>query len=376
MTQSPSRWDVVILGGGPGGLATAIALRRISKLSVCIVEKESRTGRRIGEILPPAIIEPLSALGVWEQFLASGPVESAGVSVWWGSEARYDWDYIRVPYGRGWHVDRAVFDSMLEREATSLGATILRGWKAVGQEKDDAGFHIAAVHSHPAPAMALESAYVVDARGRSAAASAQSRHRIKIDRLVGLTRYYAHATASAQIEPRLWIESHSRGWWYSAPLPNRGFIATYMTDSDCSERPIARCFDLNLQLASMTRDRVGALPSETCVLATSAHSGRRRHFSGGTLIAVGDAAYSTDPAHGHGLLNAMRHGLAAAKSIVDVHGGGSPGFTAYDEQLSDEWAKYLAGRSLHYQTEMRWPNEPFWARRQTPRQQRIAAGHC
>ena len=74
--------DVIVIGGGPAGLATAIALAQ-RDWSVTILERSHYESTRIGETLPPEIKQPLFALGTWGRFLADGPIESPGITAAW-----------------------------------------------------------------------------------------------------------------------------------------------------------------------------------------------------------------------------------------------------------------------------------------------------
>ena len=49
-------YDIVVVGAGPGGLATAIRLKQLNaELSVCVLEKGSEPG---AHILSGAIVDP------------------------------------------------------------------------------------------------------------------------------------------------------------------------------------------------------------------------------------------------------------------------------------------------------------------------------
>jgi 2-polyprenyl-6-methoxyphenol hydroxylase-like FAD-dependent oxidoreductase len=115
--------DVVVLGGGPAGIATALALTRLGR-SVAVLERSASRSTRVGESLPPEVRLPLTALGVWERFLASGPVSSPGTVSFWGRPEPAEEDFLFNPHGTGWHVDRGAFDAMLAGALSDSGGVL------------------------------------------------------------------------------------------------------------------------------------------------------------------------------------------------------------------------------------------------------------
>lgn len=98
--------DVLVLGGGPAGLACALTLRRHGRLSVAVVERTGYEAPRIGETSSPGLRGTLEYLGVWDSFAAAGHRCAFGTAAAWGSPALATRDFMLTPFGAAWHLDR------------------------------------------------------------------------------------------------------------------------------------------------------------------------------------------------------------------------------------------------------------------------------
>src|SRR5215470_6155457 len=120
----PAKTDVLIFGGGPAGIATALALTRCGL--VCkVVERTSYEAARVGEHLSPDCQPVLESLALWARFIDSGHLPSDGIRVAWGGDSLYERDYMFSPYGRGWNLDRRRFDATLAADAAAAGVGVL-----------------------------------------------------------------------------------------------------------------------------------------------------------------------------------------------------------------------------------------------------------
>jgi flavin-dependent dehydrogenase len=355
--------DVLIVGAGPAGLSLAVALGR-SSFSVIVLEQHLKARERVGEVLPPAVVEPLSLMGIWEQFTKEGHLPSAGVSVWWGSEQRYDWDYIRLAYGCGWHLDRSRFERLLLDVARERGVAFHCGVKVVMVRcLTDNSWAIGA-RGPDGSVTSYNCKFLVNAAGRARTFRDVTGKRVGYDRLVGVAKYYFLPPNSPAWEPRLWVETTPGGWWYSAPLPNHRCIAVFLTDADyLAPHHTQDQFEEFLSIAPATRCRLTACTATPNIRVLPAESSRSRHFTAPAFLSLGDAAYSTDPARGHGILNALRQATASADVITDYLSGRVESLGSFEQRLDTEFSNYLAGVTTHYRTEMRWRESKFWSRR-------------
>ncbi|HEX8907414.1 MAG TPA: FAD-dependent monooxygenase, partial [Longimicrobiaceae bacterium] len=132
--------DVAVVGGGPGGCAAALMLRRHAPgLTVALLEASRYQGPRIGETLPPPASAVLEHLGVWDAFQAQHHHPAYGTAAAWGGEVPHEHDFLFGIRDVGWHLDRGRFDAMLAAEASARGADLRLGARVVDARRDGDG---------------------------------------------------------------------------------------------------------------------------------------------------------------------------------------------------------------------------------------------
>lgn len=124
MTAAASRFDVVILGGGPAGTAAGLTLRKRDDIAVAIVEATGYQTPRIGESLSPGVRALLDYLDVWRAFRRQQPLEAFGSRAAWGSPEPGALDYLFTIHGTGWSLDRLRFDRMLADTFVERGGSL------------------------------------------------------------------------------------------------------------------------------------------------------------------------------------------------------------------------------------------------------------
>ncbi|MCB1977706.1 MAG: NAD(P)/FAD-dependent oxidoreductase, partial [Nitrosomonas sp.] len=367
-------FDVIIIGAGIAGCATALALRQqLPHLSILLLERRRNTPQsfRIGETLPPQAMALLQQLDLLAQFRLRGDVVSLGNRSAWGSSQLSENLFLYSCYGHGWHIDRASFDNWMAQQAERAGATILHDTTVTGIPVYERQHWHLGVTQNDHAARNIEAPIVVDASGMSVFFSrSRNINVVAQDKLIAIFRYYQTDDASAADnggDGYTLVESCSYGWWYSAGLPHGRRVIALMTDSD-----LARTESLLHETAwcdalfstHHTCTRFAHAKPLTSLHIKPAHSQKLERFCGQGWYAVGDAASTFDPLSSLGMYKALRHGLLASYAIRDDLLDKTGAREKYQHILNEEFKNYQHMHRQYYLLEQRFANAPFWQRRQ------------
>ena len=373
--------DVAVVGGGPAGCATALALRRIGVERVVVVESSDYDSARVGESIPPDTRLLLRQLGVLDSFLAQDHERCLGSCSSWGSAELGHNDFLVNPFGDGWHLDRLRFDRWIAEQTERSEVEIRR--RTIFRDLERGGgrrpIELRLTGPGGGPST-VRCRFVVDATGQQARVARRLGARPRSEDQLVCVAGYLDAAPGHGLSSLTMLEAVEYGWWYAARLPDGRLTAAVASDpAIVREMGLTRAASWSAELVR-TRHVGPALAGcplvESRLHVWSAPSTLLDPPAGAGWAAVGDAASAFDPISSQGIHKALADGLRAAPAIVAwLDGDGRP-LTEYRNGIAERFLDYLAMRSHFYGIERRWEDAPFWRRRRAvhPGERREPAG--
>ncbi|MCH6257826.1 tryptophan 7-halogenase [Puniceicoccaceae bacterium K14] len=313
--------DVVVIGGGPAGAATAIACRRLG-LHVIILEALEFPRARPGESLPPAVEPLLQHWGVESVLREYSWSRYEGIWSSWdgsmgfqrlGSDERGQW--------RGWHLPRGEFDMRLLEQACFLGAVLLQPCRALSVAIREG--KIVGLQTSEG---AIEAKFVVDASGGRHWLAGKLGLGVKKVSPLLLARFGYSKIGSLSVKANPVLQTDDMGWTWMTPIDKDRLAWTRMR------------FDGTLEAAGWSPGECGYDEgNEGNSLSADVTWRCVERSMGPGYCCVGDAAVVLDPLSSHGVLRALMSGFMAGQTIAK---GGVR--RAGKEKLFSEYRNWLS----------------------------------
>ena len=351
-----SRYDAIVVGGGPGGAATAYHLAR-GGASVLLLERSAYPREKVcGDGLTPRAVAALDAMGLRDTYRDWS--RSTGLKIHGGGvTVELPWPELSGFPSFGLARPRTDFDQLLARHAEKAGATLWDRTEAVGPLVERGLVRGVVVRRDGEDPVDLRAELVIAADGASSRiAQALGLHRDQRRPIGVAVRQYV--TSDRDRDP--WIDSYLELWRGDELLPGYGWVFP-MADGTLNvglgllntsshfrnvnyRRLLADWLPtVGREWGFSAADVVSRPRSAPLPMAANRHPPVHR----GVLF-VGDAAGLINPFNGEGIDYAMESGqLAAETGLAVLESGDRSALTRYRGVLEERFGAYFSvGRAF------------------------------
>ncbi|MEU9189657.1 tryptophan 7-halogenase [Streptomyces sp. NPDC048484] len=381
-SQNSEDFDVVVVGGGPGGstLATLVAMRGHR---VLILEKETFPRYQIGESLLPSTVHGVCRLtGVTDELARAGFTLKRGGTLRWGAKPEpwtFAFSVSQKTAGRtsfAYQVERMKFDKILLDNARRKGVEVRERATVSDVVEDEAG-RVCGVDYTDADGAEhrISARYVVDASGNGS----------RIHQRVGGVREYSEFFRSLALfgyfeggrrlpapnSGNILSAAFGSGWFWYIPLSDTLTSVGAVVRREDAEKIqgdpekalmnlVDECPLVKEYLSGATRVTTGEYGRLRVRKDYSYHQTR---FWRPGMVLIGDAACFVDPVFSSGVHLATYSALLAARSINSILAGlvdEAPAFGEFEARYRREYGVFYEFLMSFYDMHVD-ENSYFWS---------------
>ena len=323
--RAMSRYDAIVIGGGPAGSSAAISLTARGARVLLLEEKHMPREKLCGEFITPEAFPTLERLGVMQQMISAGAqkIERASLVVSSGRSVQTSISSISRDGTWAMSLSRSRFDQILFDRARDAGVECREG-VAVKACFASGGMQTVEALVLPGGASAtFRAPLIIDASGRNTRLMLARNERIAGRRGSRLYALKAHLRGVRGIGDQVELHFFKHGYGgfsrVEDSLVNLCFIVEERILRRAAGDP-SKVLDASLMNSDVARDRLrGSEVAGKWHSAGPLAFGLRRLERDG-ILAVGDASGMIDPFTGTGLQMALRTGELAAEAIIGANG--------------------------------------------------------
>ncbi|MEM9489950.1 MAG: tryptophan 7-halogenase [Myxococcota bacterium] len=329
-TQNIEDFDVIIIGGGPGGSTVGSLLATFGK-RVLILEKEFFPRYHIGESLLSGTADLMKKIGVLEKVEEAGAIRKYGVEWVWGKEKEpwtvYFKDALAMPYDFGYQVERGTFDKVLLDNAEELGVDVRQGSRVIEILRGDEGQVKGFIYEDTKTGNrhTVTAKWSVDASGQGGLISKQESERTwdPVLRNMAVWSYWKGVKLPEGLDKgNTTLSTFADGWIWFIPVPGDAVSIGAVMDRDhyVQERGqgLEELYKKALSSAPEILERLENADRVAEVKAQRDWSYSYEKFWGNGYVSIGDAACFIDPLLSTGVHLAMLSGYLAAVTLNTV----------------------------------------------------------
>lgn len=358
--MSDEQFDVIVVGGGPGG-STAATLVAKRGHKVLLLEQETLPRYQIGESILPYTLGICRILGVSDDLAKAGFTQKLGGEWRWGSQGtvvRVDFrDVVPAPLIQGayaYQVERMKFDQLLLNNARRTGVDVRERHTVRELIVEDGRIAGAKYTDDQGRERAARARYVADAGGHTSPFHRMCGQRMWSDRFRNFALFGYYQGGDRLPPPMagsILNVTFAYGWFWYIPLaPDLTSVGAVVPvefahmlgegHEKAMERFLADCPAITQLLGATKRITEGTY-GQLRVRKDWSYGNTRFYRPG--LVLIGDAACFVDPLFSSGIHLSTYSALLAARSINSIlqsPEGEEKYLSEFETRYRSEYAKF------------------------------------